>query len=84
MLLGAEQFGQRLAALPPRISAERLKIWHEAYDCALKDSDLLEEVKRRNWSTEHIGGEGLQVLAKEEIDQPPQLMGRVKELPSGN
>jgi tripartite-type tricarboxylate transporter receptor subunit TctC len=84
VLLGAEQFGQYLAAAPPRIPAERLKILREAYGRALKDADLLEEAKRRNWSTEHIGGEELQVLAKEVIDQPPQLMGRVKELLSGN
>ena len=84
VLLGAEHFGQYLAAAPPRIPAERLKILREAYGRALKDADLLEEAKRRNWSTEHIGGEELQGLAKEVIDQPPQLMGQVKELLSGN
>ena len=84
VLLGAEHFGQYLAAAPPRIPAERLKILREAYGRALKDADLLEEAKRRNWSTEHIGGEELQALAKEVIDQPPQLMVHVKELLSGN
>ena len=39
---------------------------------------MLEEAKRRNRSTEHSGGEELQVLAKEVIDQPPQLMAGSK------
>jgi tripartite-type tricarboxylate transporter receptor subunit TctC len=84
VLLGAEHFGQYLAAAPPGIPADRLKILREAYGRALKDPDLLEEAKRRNWSTEHIAGEELQALAKQVIDQPPELMGEVKRLLSGN
>jgi tripartite-type tricarboxylate transporter receptor subunit TctC len=84
VLLGAEHFGQYLAAAPPRIPVDRLKILREAYRHALKDADLLEEAKRRNWSTEYIAGEELQVLAKQVIDQPPELMDQVKGLLSGN
>ena len=84
VLLGADQFGQYLAAAPPGTPAERVKILREAYTRALKDPDLIEEAKRRNWSMEHNTGEELQELAKQVIDQPPQLIGRVKELLGGN
>jgi tripartite-type tricarboxylate transporter receptor subunit TctC len=84
VLLGADHFGQYLAVAPPAIPAERLKILREAYTRALKDGDLIEEAKNRNWSIEQVTGEELQALAKEVIDQPPQLIGRVKELLGGN
>jgi tripartite-type tricarboxylate transporter receptor subunit TctC len=84
VLLGADHFGQYLAVAPPGTPSDRLKILREAYSRALKDADLIEEAKRRNWSTDSISGEELQTLAKEVIDQPPQLIGRIKELLSGN
>ncbi len=84
VLLGADHFGQYLAVAPPGTLAERVKILREAYTRALKDADLIEEAQRRNWSTEQVAGEELQALAQEVIDQPPQLIGRVKELLGGN
>ena len=80
VLLGADHFGQYLAVAPPAVPAERVKILREAYRRAPKDADLIEEAKNRNWSIEPVTGEELQALAKEVIDQPPQLIGRVKEL----
>ena len=84
VLLGADHFGQYLAVAPPGTPSDRVKILREAYRRALKDPDLLEEAKRRNWSVEYITGEELQKLAKKVIDQPPQLIGRVKELLGGS
>ena len=84
VLLGADHFGQYLAVAPPATPAERVKILREAYTRALKDADLIEEAKKRNWSVEHITGEELQTLAQQVIDQPPQLIGRVKELLGGS
>lgn len=84
VLLGADHFGQYLAVAPPGTPSDRVKILREAYSRALKDADLIEEAKRRNWSTDSISGEELQTLAKEVIDQPPQLIGRIKELLSSN
>jgi tripartite-type tricarboxylate transporter receptor subunit TctC len=83
VLLGADHFGQYLAVAPPGVPSDRVKILREAYARALKDADLIEEARKRNWSMEHITGEELQALAHEVIDQPPQLIGRVKELLGG-
>lgn len=84
VLLGADHFGQYLAVAPPGVPADRLAILRDAYGRALKDPDLLEEAKRRNWSVEYFSGEELQKLARDVIDQPPQLIGQVKVLLSGN
>lgn len=84
VLLGTDHFGQYLAVAPPGVPHDRLAILRDAYGRALKDPDLLEEAKRRHWSVEYFSGEELRKLAKEVIDQPPQLIGRVKELLSGS
>ena len=83
VLLGADHFGQYLAVAPPATPAERVKILRDAYARAMKDPELIEEARRRNWSMEHIAGEELEKMAKQVIDQPPQLIGRVKELLGG-
>jgi tripartite-type tricarboxylate transporter receptor subunit TctC len=80
VLLGADHFGQYLAVAPPGTPAERVKILREAYTRALKDTDLIEEAKKRNWSMEQVTGEELQALAKEVIDQPPEVLARLKTL----
>jgi tripartite-type tricarboxylate transporter receptor subunit TctC len=84
VLLGADHFGQYLAVAPPATPAERVKILREAYSRAMKDADLIEEARRRNWSMETVPGEELEKMAKQVIDQPPQLIGRVKDLLGGN
>ncbi len=84
VLLGADHFGQYLAATPPATPMERVKILRDAYARALKDPDLIEEAARRNWSMDSVTGEDLEKMAKQVIDQPPQLIGRVKELLGGN
>jgi hypothetical protein len=52
----------------------------DAYAKALKEPDLLEEAKKRSWEVDHIPGEELEALAKEVIDQPPDIVRRIKEL----
>jgi len=84
VLLGADHFGQYLAVAPPATPAERVTILRQAYTRALKDADLIEEARKRNWSMEQVTGEELQTLARAVIDQPPQLIGRVKEVLSDN
>jgi tripartite-type tricarboxylate transporter receptor subunit TctC len=83
ILLGADLFGQYLAVAPPGVPNDRLKILRDAYGRALKDPELLEEAKRRNWNVETNSGEELEKLARQVIEQPPQLIGRVKELLGG-
>jgi len=80
VLIGGDNLGNFVTAAPPEIPVERVKILREAYAKALKEPDLLEEGKRRNWEVELIRGEELETLAKEVIDQPPEVIDRVKEI----
>jgi tripartite-type tricarboxylate transporter receptor subunit TctC len=57
-----------------------VKILREAYAKALKEADLLDEAKKRSWEVEYLPGEELQALAKEVIDQPADIVERVKQL----
>ena len=80
VLLGSDNFGNFPTVASPGIPAERVKILREAYTKALKEPDLLDEAKKRSWEVEHISGEELQALAKEVIDQPADIVERIKQL----
>ena len=79
-LLGTDNFGNFPTVATRGVPSERVKILREAYAKALKEPDLLEEAKKRSWEVDHISGEELEVLAKEVIDQPPEIVRRIKEL----
>jgi len=80
VLLGSDNFGNFPTVATPGIPADRVKILREAYSKALKEPDLLDEAKKRSWEVEHIPGEELQALAKEVIDQPADIVERIKQL----
>ena len=83
VLLGADNFGNFPTVAPPGIPTDRVRILREAYTKALKEPDFLEEAKKRNWDIDQINGEDLEVLAKEVIDQPPQVIDRIRDLFEG-
>ena len=80
VLLGTDNFGNFPTIGTPGIPADRVKILREAYAQALKEPDLLEEAKKRGWEVEYIPGQELQNVANEVIDQPPDIVQRIKEL----
>jgi len=62
------------------IPAERLKILREAYDKAARDPELLIEVKKLQLVLDPATGQELQALAAEVLDQPPDVVRRVKNI----
>ncbi|HWP60241.1 MAG TPA: tripartite tricarboxylate transporter substrate-binding protein [Candidatus Acidoferrales bacterium] len=80
VLLGTDNFGNFPTVATPGIPADRVKILRAAYAKALKDPDLLEEAKKRRWEVDYIEPEELERLAKEVIEQPPEIVTRIKEL----
>ena len=80
VLLGTDNFGNFPTVATQGIPADRVTILRDAYAKALKEPDLLEEAKKRSWEVDHITGEELEALAKEVIDQPPDIVRRIKEL----
>ena len=45
----------------------------EAFDQMFNDPEFVEELKKRHWEMEPVGGEELQNLAKEVVNQPADV-----------
>ncbi|MGZ8501165.1 MAG: Bug family tripartite tricarboxylate transporter substrate binding protein [Candidatus Binatia bacterium] len=81
VILAGDELGRPMVA-PPGVPLERVKILREAYNKALKDPELLDEVKRSRLDMEPITGQELEVLYKELMDQPRAVVDLVKKLES--
>ena len=79
VLLAPAVFGRPMVATPG-VPPDRVKILRDAYQRSLKDSALLEELKKRRWSVDAISGEELAKLAKEVVSQPPDVVDRMMKL----
>lgn len=78
-VLTANDFGRATIA-PPGTRPELVQILRAAYSQTLKDAELLAEVKKKNWDLDYTAGEQLQKLAREVMDQRPEVVERVKKL----
>ena len=79
VVLGPGAFGRPILATPG-IPAERAKLLREAYMNMLKDSEFVAEAKKRQWEIAPVSGERLEALAKEVINQPPDILERMKKV----
>ena len=82
VLLAPAIFGRPMVATPG-VPPERVKILRDAYHRSLKDPGMLADLKKRKWIVDSISGEELEKLAKEVIDQPPDVIARMKKLLGG-
>ena len=78
--LNSGQFGSRPIVSTPGLSADQTKILREAYIKTLKDPEFLDEITKRGWTVDAVGGEDLQALAKEVTNQPPEVVAWLKKL----
>ena len=79
VVLAGDELGRPMVA-PPAVPAGRVKILREAYNKALKDPELLDEVKRSRLDMEPITGEEVEAVYKELMDQPAGVVDLVKKL----
>src|ERR687895_131889 len=79
VLLAGDELGRPMVA-PPAVPAERVKILREAYNKALQDPELIDEVKRSRLDMEPITGEEVEAVYKELMDQPAGVVDLVKKL----
>ena len=79
VILAGGEFGRPMFA-PPASPPQRVKIVREAYAKALKDPDLLAEAKKGRMDADPTTGEDLQALVKEIMEQPQEVVERVKKL----
>ncbi|HEV8344312.1 MAG TPA: tripartite tricarboxylate transporter substrate binding protein [Candidatus Binatia bacterium] len=78
MLAGGDWARPMLA--PPGTPPDRVKILREAYQKAAADPELLADAKKGRIEVEAGKGEDLQALAKEVMNQPPEVVEQVKKL----
>jgi len=78
--LGAGSFGSWPIVSTPAVPAERVKVLREAYSKTLRDPDFVDEAKKRGWELKPVSGEDLEALAKEVVDQPPEVVEWLKKL----
>jgi tripartite-type tricarboxylate transporter receptor subunit TctC len=79
VILAAEDFGRPIAAAPGT-SAEHVKMLRAGFNGAIKDIELLAEAEKGKMEVDPVSGEELQQLAQRIMDQPADLVARVKKL----
>ena len=79
VVLAGDELGRPMVA-PPGVPAERVKILREAYAKSLRDPDLIAEVNKSRLDMEPSSGEEIQALYKELMNQPREVVERVKKL----
>ena len=79
VVLAGDELGRPMVA-PPGVATDRVKILRDAYAKSLQDADLIAEVQRSRLDMEPSSGEEIQALYKELMDQPREVVERVKKL----
>jgi tripartite-type tricarboxylate transporter receptor subunit TctC len=78
MLQGGEWARSLMA--PPATPADRVAILRAAHEKAGKDPELLAEAKKLRIEITHLRGEHLQSVAKQVMNQPPEVVEQIKKL----
>jgi tripartite-type tricarboxylate transporter receptor subunit TctC len=79
IVLASGDFGRPMV-VGPGVPPDRVKILREAYAKAMRDPGLIEEAKKGQMDMEHTPGEELQHLMREFMNQPPDVVERVKKV----
>jgi tripartite-type tricarboxylate transporter receptor subunit TctC len=79
VLLAGGDFGRPML-VTPGTPAERIKILRAAYDRALRDPELLREAEKGKMDVDPTSGEELEALIKKVMDQPPEVLARVRKM----
>ena len=81
IMLAFTEFDRPFAA-PPAVPKERLQILRESFLKMLKDKDFAAEAKKLlDWDgSSHLSGEQLQKKIETTMNQPPEIIKRIKEI----
>jgi tripartite-type tricarboxylate transporter receptor subunit TctC len=79
IVLAAGVFGRPMVGAPG-IPAERVKILRDSFMKTMHDPEFVAEAKKRDWELNPVSGERLELLAKEVIVQPPEVIERMKRI----
>jgi tripartite-type tricarboxylate transporter receptor subunit TctC len=75
--LAVGEFGRPLVA-SPGTPAERVKILRDAYSKSMGDAELIAEASKGRMDMDPSTGQELQKLLKDVMDQPREVLERVK------
>jgi len=78
VLLSVGAIGRPLVT-PPNLPADRLAILRDAYAKMIGDPEFLAEAKKREWEVEYISGPELEAIAKKSINQPKDVVDRLRK-----
>jgi tripartite-type tricarboxylate transporter receptor subunit TctC len=79
IIMASGEFGRPMLAGPGN-PPERVKMMREAYAKAMRDPGLIDEAKKGQMDMEYSSGEELQTLMKELMNQPREVIERVKKI----
>lgn len=79
LVLAGGEFG-RPYILPPNTPPDRARVIREAFAKTIQDEATIADGKQTQLEFDPSTAESLQTLAKEVIDQPPKIVGRLKKL----
>ena len=65
---------------PPGVSADQLKILRDAFRKTMADASFLADVKTRKLEADPEFGESLETIAREAVNQPRDIVERMKKL----
>jgi tripartite-type tricarboxylate transporter receptor subunit TctC len=64
----------------PGTPPDRVRLLREAYAQSIRDPELLAEAKKSRMDVDPSTGEELQTLLNEMLNQPPEVIERVKKI----
>jgi tripartite-type tricarboxylate transporter receptor subunit TctC len=79
VMLGSGELGRPIVA-SPALPAEATKLLRDAFMKSMSGSALLEEAKQKKLEITPVGGDELAKIAREVIDQPPDVLDRIKKI----
>ena len=79
IVLASGEFGRPMVA-GPGVPPDRIKLLRESYAKAMRDPGLIDEAKKGQMDMEHTPGEELQAMMKELMNQPRDVVERVKQI----
>ncbi len=80
VIQGTADFGAFPMMAPPNLPAEYVKTLRAAFVKSVNDPELLAEAKKKSMDVELITGDEIEALAKEVMNQPAEIIGRLKKL----
>ena len=79
VMLGSGELGRPIVTTPG-LPADRVKILRDAFMKSMSDPALLAEATRNKLEITAVSGEELTKIAKDVIDQPPEVVERIKKI----